>query len=97
VVADVDQGLILGWGLGGQAAQALTSINGIVVTHIQRDDLLLLNQQIQCDAVRQVDGHRVNALKSPGQSMQAQGRVVGVHFQQRQGFGALVLHFRVAF
>jgi len=50
VVADVDQGLSLGWGLGGQAAQALTSINGIVVTHIQRDDLLVLNHQMKTKA-----------------------------------------------
>jgi hypothetical protein len=28
--------------------------------------------------------------------MQAQGRVVGVHFQQRQRFGILVFQFRVA-
>ena len=47
VVADVDQGLSLGLGLGGQAAQALTSINGIVVTHIQRDDLLVLDHQMK--------------------------------------------------
>ena len=26
-----------------------------MVTHIHRDDLLVLNQQLQCDAVRQVD------------------------------------------
>jgi hypothetical protein len=50
VVADVDQGLSLGWGLGGQAAQALTSINGIVVTHIQRDDLLVLDHQMKTKA-----------------------------------------------
>ena len=72
MVADVAQGLSLGLRLGGQAAQALASINGIVVTHIQRDDLLVLNQQIQCDAVRQVDGHRVNTLQPSRQSMQAQ-------------------------
>ena len=50
MVADVDQGLSLGWGLGGQAAQALTSINGIVVTHIQRDDLLVLDHQMKTKA-----------------------------------------------
>jgi hypothetical protein len=37
-------------GLGGQAAQALTSINGIVVTHIQRDDLLVLDHQMKTKA-----------------------------------------------
>jgi hypothetical protein len=37
----------LGFGLGGQGAQALVSINGIVVTHIQRDDLLLLDHQMK--------------------------------------------------
>jgi hypothetical protein len=47
VVADVAQGLSLGLRLGGQGAQALASINGIVVTHIQRDDLLLLDHQMK--------------------------------------------------
>ena len=61
-----------------------------MVTHIQRDDLLVLNQQFQRDAIRQVDGHRTHTLKSPRQSMQAKRRVVRVDFQQSQGLGLLV-------
>ena len=38
-----------------------------MVTDIQRNDLLLLYLQLQCDAVRQIDRDGMNTLKSPRQ------------------------------
>lgn len=55
-----------------------TSMHRIVVAHIDRDHLLILNQQHQRDAVRQVDRHRVQSLQLAAQSMQAQRRVAMV-------------------
>ena len=43
-----------------------------MIAHVHRDDLLVLNQQLQRDAVRQVDGHRMQAVELVTQGKQAQ-------------------------
>ena len=43
-----------------------------MVTHIHRDDLLVLNEQFQRDAICQVDGHRVQPLQLDVQGVQAE-------------------------
>ena len=53
-----------------------------MVTHVHRDDLLVLNQQLQRDAVRQVDGHRLQAIELAAQGMQTQRGVRGAGLQQ---------------
>ena len=50
------------------------SVTGVMVTHIHRDDLLVLNQQLQRDAVRQVDGDRMQTLK-----LTSQGKIGRAH------------------
>lgn len=51
---------LMGWWyeaakIGARYSLDFISINGVMVTHIYRNDLLVLNQQLQRDAVRQVD------------------------------------------
>ena len=62
--------------------EADVSIDCIVVAHIDRDDLLVLNQQFQRDAVGQVDRHRMHTRQSPGQGVQAQRGVERIQFEQ---------------
>lgn len=59
-----------------------------MVTHIHRDDLLILNQQFQRDAAGQIDRHRMQAFMLAAQGMQAQRGMGGVGFQKSQCLGA---------
>ena len=67
----------------------LILINRIMVTHIHRNYLLIMNQQLQRDAVRQIDRYRMQTIKSAAQCMQAQRRVQRIGLQQLQGFKVL--------
>ena len=60
VVCHVVALFLMGWWyeatkIGARYSLDLISINCVMVTHIYRNDLLVLNQQLQRDAVRQVD------------------------------------------
>jgi hypothetical protein len=61
------------------------SVSRAMVTHVHRDDLLVLNQQLQRDAVRQVDGHRMQAIELAAQGMQTQRGVRGIGQLARKG------------
>ena len=68
-----------------------------MIAHIHRNDLLVLNQQLERDAVRQMDGHRMQALKfavQRVQRVQPQRRVRRVGFQQLRGFKVSCAQFR---
>ena len=65
-----------------------------MIAHIHRDDLLVLNQQLERDAVRQTDGHRMQAVEFTPQRMQPQRRVRRIGFQQLQGFQVSCAQFR---
>ena len=39
------------------------SVSHVVITHIHRDDLAILNQQLQRDAVRQIDRPRMQVVQ----------------------------------
>lgn len=60
-----------------------------MVADVDRRDLLLGDQQLQRDAVRQVDRHRMHPRQLAAQSMQPQRRVIRIGLQQRQRFGIL--------
>ena len=62
-----------------------------MVAYVDRRDLLLGNQQLQRDAVRQVDRHRMHPRQPAAQGMQPQRRVMRIGLQQRQCFGVLAL------
>lgn len=66
------------------------SVDAVVVAHVDGDDLLVLDQQFQGDAVGKIDGDRMDALQFAAQGMQAQGGVEGVGLQQGQGFEVLL-------
>lgn len=66
------------------------SIHAVVVTHIDRDDLFILDQQLQGDAIGEIDGNRMHALQSATQGVQTKGGVEGVGLQQRQRFEVLL-------
>lgn len=42
----------------------LNSIHRVVIAHIDRDDLLITDEQLQRDAIRQVDRHRMQATQT---------------------------------
>jgi hypothetical protein len=48
------------------------SIHRVVVAHIHRNDLLVLNQDFQGNAVRQIDRNRMQGMQLAAQGMQAQ-------------------------
>lgn len=48
------------------------SVHRVVIPHMDRNDLAVLDQQFQRDAVTEVDGHRVQALQLARESMQSQ-------------------------
>ena len=48
------------------------SINRVMVAHVDRNDLPVLNQQFQRDAERQIDGHRMQAIVLAFERMQPQ-------------------------
>lgn len=73
------------------------SVNCIMVAHIHRDDLSILNQQFQRDAVGQIDRHRVQAFMLAAQGMQTQRGMGRVGFQQLQGFSVGLPKLRMPF
>lgn len=40
------------------------SIHRVVIAHIDRDDLLITDEQLQRDAIRQVDRHRMQTAQT---------------------------------
>jgi IS30 family transposase len=83
----IAQTVRVGWG---------QSIHAIMVADIHRDDLPVLNQQLQCDAVRQVDRHRMQAVQLTAQGVQAQRGMCRVGLQHLQGLEILLTQVRVA-
>lgn len=81
---------------GDSLKEASDAVHRVVIAYIERDDLLVLNQQLQRDAVKKVDGRRMNAFLAARQCTQTQRRVVRVDLQQCQRFGVLVFQPRVA-
>jgi hypothetical protein len=77
------------------ASRFSKSVNRIMVAHVHGDDLLVLNQQLQRDAVRQVDGHRVQTVELATQGLQPQRRVRRVHLQQLERLEVGAAQFRV--
>ena len=53
-----------------------------MVTHVDRDDLLVLNKQLQRDATGQVDGHRMQTLQLATQHIQTKRWMRGFSAQQ---------------
>lgn len=48
-----------------------SSIHAVVIADVNGDDPLVLDQQLQRDPVRQIDGHRMYAVQLGAQGMQA--------------------------
>jgi hypothetical protein len=67
-----------------------------MIADIDRDDLLVVDQQLQRDAVRKVDGYRVQPLQPAAQGVQAQRGMVRVHFQQLQRLEVLFFQLGMA-
>lgn len=58
--------------LASKAQTPLFSIHNIMIAHVHRGDLFILNYQLQCDAIGKVDGDRMQTLQPAAQCMQAQ-------------------------
>src|ERR1019366_3334491 len=67
-----------------------------MITNIDRDYFLVKNQEFQCDAVRKIDGNRIQPLQPSTQWMQAQRRMLRVHLQQLQCLEVLFFQFGMA-
>ena len=52
-------------------ADSLESINRVMACHLHRNAVLVVNQQRQREAVSQIDGHRMQALKFAAESRPA--------------------------
>jgi len=65
---------------------AVVSVNLIMAADADRDDLAVLQQKLQGNAVADVDGDGMQIVKRSGQAMQSQGRMSRIEFQQLQGF-----------
>ena len=68
-----------------------------MVADIHRDDFSILNKQLQRDAERQIDGHRMQAAELAAQGVQAQRRMGGIDLQHLQCLEVLLAQLRVAF
>lgn len=64
---------------------------------IDKDDLLVRDDQLQGDPVTYVDADRVKALQLARKGMQSQSRMVGIDFEEFEGFLVLAEEVRVAF
>jgi hypothetical protein len=73
------------------------SIHRVVIAHIHRNDLPVLNQDFQRNAVRQIDRNRMQGMQLAAQRMQAQRRMVRIQLKQLQGFEILLFQIRKPF
>jgi hypothetical protein len=71
-------------------------LHQIVGADVDRNELLVFNQQLKRDAIDQVDGDRMQSLQAAPQRMQTQRRMVWVGFQQEQGFPVGLSHVGMA-
>ncbi len=71
-------------------------VHHIVGADVDRNELLVFNQQLKRDAIDQVDGDRMQSLQATPQWMQSQGRMVWIGFQQEQGFAVGLPHVGMA-
>ena len=67
----------------------------IVVADVNQDDVVVLDQDLQHDAVTHVDGYRRECGEPPLQTMQPQRGVVRIQFQQLQGLLVLASDLRM--
>src|SRR5882724_4129677 len=67
-----------------------------MIAYVNRDDFFVVDQEFQCDAVRKIDGDRVQPLQPATQWMQSQQGMVRVHFQQLQCFEVLFFQMGIA-
>jgi len=65
-----------------------------MVSHIDGNDLVVVNQQLDCDAIGEVDGKPSVALAVCRPVYAAQRGVVRVQFQQLQGLEVLLFPAR---
>ena len=65
-------------------------------TNVHKDDHPVFEQKLQCDPRADVDRHRMQLTQGAAQTMETQGRMRGVEFQQLQGFFILWKNFRMA-
>lgn len=63
-----------------------------MAAHIHREDLLILNQQLQRDATGPMNGYRMQAFVFAAQRVQPQGGVGRIGLQPLLGFQILLAH-----
>ena len=71
-------------------------VHHIVGADVDRNELLVFNQQLKRDAIAKVDGDRMHSLQATPQWMQSQRRMVWIGFQQEQGFAVGLPHVGMA-
>ncbi len=66
-----------------------------MASHAHRDDGVFLNEKVNYNPAADIYGDRMQFAQLSFKSVQAKGRMKGIHFQKFQRLGILVLQIRM--